>query len=89
MTNLTAVNLPPNTTPPAFPNNTQVTPIYMQTVPTTQLVPKLIPQDAGDMLLMTDLGTKKGSKFFETWTDTKGVMYEVGVKQGKDLKRNL
>ena len=66
MTNPMIVNPPPNTTPPAFPNNTQVTPIYMQTVPTTQLVPKLIPQDAGQMLLMTDLGTKKGSKIFET-----------------------
>ena len=88
MTNPMIVNPPPNTTPPTFPNSTQVTPI-LQTVPATQLVPNLIPRDAGQMLLMTDLGTKKGSKIFETWTDTKGVVYEVGVKQGKEIKRNL
>ena len=65
MTNPMIVNPPTNSTPPTFPNSTQVTPIYMQSVPTKQLVPNLIPQDAGEMLLMTDLGTKKGSKIFE------------------------
>ena len=53
------------------------------------MVPKLIPQDAGATLLMTDLETKKGSKVFERLTDTKGVVYDVGVKHGKDLKRNI
>ena len=61
----------------------------MQSVPTPQMVPKLIPQDAGTKLLTTDLETKKGSKVFERLTDTKGVVYEVGVKHGKDLKRNV
>ena len=38
---------------------------------------------------MMDLETKKGSKVFERFTDTKDVVYEVGVKHGKELMWNI
>ena len=38
---------------------------------------------------MMDLGTKNGSKHFERFTDTKGVVYAVVVKHGKELMQNI
>ena len=83
-----AVNTAPGSVPPVFPGNTVTTPLYTQQLPRDRKVPETVPLCPSTALLYLDLGTK-GLKKFKQFTETYGVVYKVGVADGKKLMKTI